>query len=71
MFTSQILVVLGSLAVTLLAWLAGPSAIGRSLKAWELALVAAVALGLLQWRRERRLRRQRQELESIRDSALW
>ena len=71
MFSSQFLVVLGSAAVTLLAWLVGPPAIGRSLKSWELVLVAAVALGLLQWQRQRRLRRHRQEIESIRDSALW
>jgi Flp pilus assembly protein TadB len=71
MFSSQILVVLGALVVTLLAWLVGPPAIGRSLKIWELAVIAAVALGLLQWQRQRRLRRDRQALESIRDSALW
>lgn len=71
MFSSQLLVVLGSVAVTVLAWIAGPPAIGRSLRVWELAVIAALALGLLQWQRLRRLRRDRQALESIRDSALW
>ena len=71
MLLSQLVVLLGSLAVTVLAWFLATSAVGRSLRIWELALIAAVVLGLLQWQRLRRLRRYRQELESIRDSALW
>ncbi|MFL6691545.1 MAG: hypothetical protein ACJ8GO_01155 [Ramlibacter sp.] len=71
MFLSQLVVLLGSVAVTVLAWFLAPSAMGRSLRVWELALIAAVVLGLLQWQRHRRLRRYRQEIESIRDSALW
>jgi Flp pilus assembly protein TadB len=71
MFFSRLVVLLGSVAVTVLAWFLAPSALGRSLRVWELALIAAVVLGLLEWQRQRRLRRYRQELESIRDSALW
>lgn len=60
-----------SLLVAGVAWLVAPAAVGRSLKVWELIAIGAAALGLLEWRRQRRLRLQRQALESIRDSALW
>ncbi len=54
-----------------LLWLAAPVAIGRLLRPWEALLVAAAILALLEWWRGRRLRRQREQIESLRDSALW
>jgi len=60
-----------SLLAAAVAWVVAPAAMGRSLKGWEVIAIGAAALGLLQWRRQRRLRLQRQALESIRDSALW
>jgi len=62
-----------ALAVLLatLLWLSAPVAIGRMLRPWEALLVAAGILALLEWWRGRRLRRQREQIESMRDSALW
>ena len=54
-----------------LLWLAAPAAIGRALKPWEARVSAAVLLALLEWLRVRRLRREREQTESMRDSALW
>ena len=54
-----------------LLWLAAPAAIGRALKPWEALVSAAVLLALLEWLRVRRLRREREQTESMRDSALW
>ncbi|MGZ5847947.1 MAG: hypothetical protein ACXWJJ_10775 [Ramlibacter sp.] len=71
MFLSRTMVFAVSLLVAAIAWVVAPTAVGRSLKAWEVIAIGAAILGLLQWRRQRRLRLQRQALESIRDSALW
>ncbi|MGZ5178917.1 MAG: hypothetical protein ACXWC2_00455 [Ramlibacter sp.] len=71
MFLSRTMVFAVSLLVAAIAWVVAPAAVGRSLKAWEVIAIGAAILGLLQWRRQRRLRLQRQALESIRDSALW
>ncbi len=55
----------------LLLWVALPSAIGRPLRLWEVLVLAAAALALLELWRGRRLRREREQTESLRDSALW
>jgi hypothetical protein len=54
-----------------LLWLSAPAAIGRMLRPSEALLAAAGILALLEWWRGRRLRRQREQIESMRDSALW
>lgn len=54
-----------------LLWLAAPTAIGRALKPWEALVSAVVLLALLEWLRVRRIRREREQTESLRDSALW
>jgi len=54
-----------------LFWVLAPKAIGRSLATWEVALVAVFVVAM-QWAwRWRQQRLKRQELESLRDSALW
>lgn len=62
---------IAALVVAVLLWLAAPAAIGRALKPWEAVVSAAVVLALLEWLRVRRLRREREQTESLRDSALW
>jgi len=54
-----------------LLWLAAPIAAGRALRLWEALVAALVILALLEWWRGRRLRRERKQVESMRDSALW
>jgi membrane protein implicated in regulation of membrane protease activity len=54
-----------------LLWVAVPAAIGRPLRLWEALVLAAGALALLVLWRGRRLRREREQTESLRDSALW
>lgn len=52
-------------------WLAIPAVAGRPLNVWEACLVSAAVLVIFEWWRGRRLRRQREHVESLRDSALW
>ena len=52
-------------------WVAVPAVIGRSLRLWEVFVLAAAALALLELWRWLRLRREREQTESLRDSALW
>ena len=54
-----------------LLWVAAPIAIDRALSPWEAFVVAVVILALLEWWRGRRLRREREQVESMRNSALW
>lgn len=54
-----------------LLWVAVPVAIGRPLRLWEAVVVSAAILALLEWWRRRWLRREREQTESLRDSALW
>lgn len=63
-------VVLSLLLVALLCVIA-PSAIGRALRPWEVIVAAPVILALLEWWRGCRVRREREQVESMRDSALW
>lgn len=60
-----------ALLMAALLWLAAPSAIGRALRFWEAITVAAAVLALLEGWRGRRLRRAREQTESVRHSALW
>jgi uncharacterized protein YjiS (DUF1127 family) len=54
-----------------LFWVIAPMAIGRSLATWEIALVTVFVVAM-QWAwRWRQQRQKRQELEGLRDSALW
>ncbi len=68
---SPILTLVASLLVAGLLWLVAPVMVGRPLKPWELLGVAIIAFAVLVWWRGRRLRHERRELESMRDSALW
>lgn len=52
-------------------WLAAPVITGRTLNLWEACAVSAVILATFAWWRRRRLRRQREQIETLRDSALW
>lgn len=54
-----------------LLWFAAPAAIGRALSPWEVIVVMTAILALLEWWRGRRRRREREQTESLRDSALW
>lgn len=54
-----------------LLWVAVPAAIGRPLRLWEALVLSAAALALLELWRRLRLRREREQTESLRDSALW
>ncbi len=54
-----------------LLWLAVPVVIDRPLRLWEAFIVSAAILTVLEWWRGRRLRRKREQIESLRDSALW
>lgn len=59
------------IVVVALFWVIAPMAIGRSLATWEIALGALFVVAM-QWAwRWRRRRQKRQELEGLRDSALW
>jgi hypothetical protein len=54
-----------------LLWVAVPAAMDRPLRLWEALVVAAATFAFLEWWRGRRLRREREHAESLRDSALW
>jgi membrane protein implicated in regulation of membrane protease activity len=54
-----------------LLWVAAPAVAGRPLRLWEVFMVAAAALALLELWRGHRQRREREQNESLRDSALW
>lgn len=54
-----------------LLWVAVPGVIGRPLRFWEALALPAAILALLAWWRGRRLRREREQIASLRDSALW
>ena len=54
-----------------LFWVIAPMVIGRSLGPWEISLVAVVVVAMVWAWRWRQQRQKRQELESLRDSALW
>lgn len=69
-FTPIVSVAFALLLGVLLGGMA-PIAIGRALRAWELIVLAAVILALLEWWRGRQLRREREQIEGMRDSALW
>ena len=60
-----------ALLLAALLWVAAPIAIDRALRPWEAVVVAVVILALLEWWRGRRLRREREQVESMRNSALW
>lgn len=54
-----------------LLWLAAPVVVARPLERWEVLVVAAAIFALLELWRGLRLRREREQTESLRDSALW
>jgi hypothetical protein len=60
-----------SVAITAVAWLAAPSLIARELAHWELGVLAALAWGAAHSWRKRLLRKRRECIEQLRDSALW
>jgi hypothetical protein len=57
--------------LALALWALAPWLVGRAVQAREVLLITAFAAPLLEWARRRWLRRERQALESLRDSALW
>jgi hypothetical protein len=63
--------VAGSALLALVLWGLAPMLVGREFHLRELLLVAAVVVPLLEWRRRRALKREREQIESLRDSALW
>lgn len=67
----RISALLVSTALAAIFWFAAPLALGRELEAWEWALFAAALIGPWAWWRRRRIRREREYLENLRDSALW
>ena len=71
MILSRTIVLAGALVVAAIGWFVAPAAVGRSLKGWELVALAAASAALLQWQRNRSIRRLRREEDSMRDSALW
>jgi hypothetical protein len=71
MHRNRYFVPLGVLVSTALAWLCARYLFGRTLNPLEVLLIALVALAVFAWWRARRLRIERQEEESMRDSALW
>ena len=54
-----------------LLWALAPVAVGRPLSLWETFVATLAIVLLLEWWRRRRLWREREQLESLRDSALW
>lgn len=71
MILSRTVVLTGALVVAAIGWFVAPVTVGRSLKAWELLALAAASAAVLQWHRNRSIRRMRREEDSMRDSALW
>jgi hypothetical protein len=67
MLRTVVAVLVGSYAL----YLTYPWLFGRQIKGWE-AMLAAAALGIVfrSWH-VRQQRRERQDLEGLRDSALW
>src|SRR6478735_3137332 len=51
MIPSRTVVLAGALVVAAIGWFVAPAAFGRSLKAWELLVLAAASAGILQWQR--------------------
>ena len=62
-----------AIAVALAAaiWLVTPVLSGRQLRLWEVLVVLAAVFAMLEFWRARRLRREREQTENMRDSALW
>lgn len=71
LYLTPIATLLVSVLLGALLWLAAPVALGRLLRPWEALVVAAAIWALLEWLRERRLRRERRQIDGLRDSALW
>ncbi|WP_143762921.1 hypothetical protein [Ramlibacter tataouinensis] len=71
MLLSRARFLIAVLVLPALLWLAAFVTLGRHLKVWEGAAIVVACPVLLAWLRGRQLRRERQELESMRDSALW
>ena len=57
--------------LALALWTLAPLVVGREARAPELLMAGAGIAVALEWLRRRLLRRERQYLESLRDSALW
>ncbi|TWO68440.1 hypothetical protein FN976_22675 [Caenimonas sedimenti] len=68
---SPLLTPVVSAMLALALWALAPFLLGRDFRTSELLLVAALAVPLLEWARRRWLRREREAIESLRDSALW
>ena len=54
-----------------LLWVVIPVVTGHPLRLWEVLVAAAAILALLEWWRARQIRREHEQTENLRDSALW
>lgn len=68
---TPIIILLLAVSLGVLLWAVAPAVMGRPLMLWEALLLIAAIMVLLAWWRRRRLWREREQLESLRDSALW
>jgi hypothetical protein len=64
-------VLLAALLGSGLLWFTAPLLFSRDLELWELGVSAALASGLLWLWHRRQSRRQREQVQKLRDSALW
>jgi hypothetical protein len=71
MYRHRAFVPLATAVITACAWFSAPFALGRKLGAVEALVVAGASFAALAWWRARRFRLERQQTESMRDSALW
>jgi hypothetical protein len=71
MYRSRAFVPVAALLVTCALWLLAPFLLGRRFRPLELVLLVVVSAALFAIWRVRRLRMERMEAESMRDSALW
>jgi hypothetical protein len=71
MYRSRLTVPLAAAFVTASAWFLAPLWAHRSLGLAEALLVGGASVAVLGSWRARRLRRDRQKTEELRDSALW
>lgn len=68
---TRLLTVLAAALACGLLYFVFPWALGRDMNAWEVVAAAAVLVVGFEWLRARLQHRAQQELDSLRDSALW